>query len=246
MNNETNKELYHSLKRLNRLMHRVGHHGMGEHGLHRGQVYLLKTINQNDGLVQRDLAEILDIRPSSITEFLVKMEQDGLVLRKQDDKDQRLMHIHLTEQGRKAIESTDGTESGAYNSLFSCLTTEESSAMVAICNKLCDNLDGENKGEEDMRHHDHKFHHHSHDDYENSQEEHHFHHDHHDEHHADCKCHDEHHNEHHSHHDCKGHSEHHSELSRHDCKGHGEHHGHHCCKENNEINPQPDDSSKPE
>jgi DNA-binding MarR family transcriptional regulator len=222
MENNGNKELYHTLKRLNRLMHRLGHHGPGEHGLHRGQVYLLKTIQQNEGIIQRDLADLIDIRPSSLTEALLRMEQEGLAERKQDERDQRLMHIYLTDLGGQALEALDESDDPFNDSLLSCLTAEESASMVTLCNKLCDSLEGGARDEEEKCHHGRRGRH-CHDEckHEHHGEEHHgeCRHEHHgEEHHGECR-HEHHGEEHHG--ECK--HEHHGEEHHGECKH--EHHG---------------------
>ena len=144
----TGRELYHALRRLFRLMHRTGHPGSGPHGLFRGQAHLLTTIMDNEGIIQRDLAEVMDIRPSSLTEMLAKMIQDGLIARRQDEKDQRLMHILLTEEGRKVLEAVTESDDAVTESLFDCLSAEEASAMLVLCNKLGAGLDSESRSKE--------------------------------------------------------------------------------------------------
>lgn len=97
-------DLYRTLHRLNRQMHRVSHkEGHRKGRLYHGQANLLLLISQNDGASQRELGEQMDIRPSSMTEMLTKLEQNGLIVKKRDDKDQRVMHIHLTEEGKKHL-----------------------------------------------------------------------------------------------------------------------------------------------
>jgi len=146
------RELYHSLKRLNRLMHRTGHQEPGRNGLFRGQAHLLETVRTHDGIVQRDLAEKLDIRPSSLTEMLSKMEQDGFTERRQDNKDQRLMHIHLTGKGMQYFAMMDESEVHQMKTLFRSLSNEEALTMLTLCNKLGSGLDHESGVEEKKRH----------------------------------------------------------------------------------------------
>lgn len=53
----------------------------------------------NNGLTQKELAEKLAVRPSSITSMLDTLEREGLVCRQTDEKDKRVKHIYLTEDG---------------------------------------------------------------------------------------------------------------------------------------------------
>jgi DNA-binding MarR family transcriptional regulator len=160
-NDTVAKDLYHALKRLNRMMHRTGHPGAGmhgdrshggnshgHHGLYRGQAYLLHTVQAHEGVVQRDLAELMDIRPSSLTEIVAKMELDGLIERRQDARDQRLQHIHLTGKGTQTLAAMDENETGFSENLFACLTEEESATLLSLCNKLILSLDARSSEEQ--------------------------------------------------------------------------------------------------
>lgn len=135
-------ELYNALRRLNRQMYRYAHQTMPpKEGLHRGQIHLLFLISRNDGVIQRDLAEILDIRPSSLTEMLVKLEQEAFVVRKQDEKDQRIMHIYLTENGKAAVNGFTEANTKLTSAIFNCLMEEEIEKMLELVRKISGNLE---------------------------------------------------------------------------------------------------------
>ncbi|MBU5591651.1 MarR family transcriptional regulator [Clostridium sp. MSJ-4] len=184
-------ELYGALHRLNRQMHRTSHrenHGKG--GLYHGQANLLLLILQNNGASQRDLAEQLDVRPSSMTEMLRKLEQSGLIVRKQDNKDQRVMRIYLTGEGEKVAQKMSESKDAFVESLFQGLTEDEQKQLFILTEKLCASLevaensyrkegyqeqgaghyeyhrhDGHNKHYEHHRHHEHYGHGYHHDHY---------------------------------------------------------------------------------
>ena len=134
--------LFNALQSLNRQMHRHGHRMMPpKEGLHRGQIHLLLLISQNDGIIQRDLAERMDIRPSSLTEMLMNLEQNLLITRKQDEKDRRVIHVYLTEAGKTAIDGFVQANDKLSVSLFNCLTSEEIEKMLEMVNKINANLE---------------------------------------------------------------------------------------------------------
>lgn len=134
-------ELYTELHRLERQMHRISHWGWHEHGHYREVSRLLRLIADNDGVMQRDLAFEMDVRPSSMTEMLSRMEAHGLVQRKPDEKDQRVMHIHLTEEGRKIAEESAEAMERLASMMFGSFTEEEAAQMLALTKKLCGSLD---------------------------------------------------------------------------------------------------------
>ncbi len=191
---ETNlNELYCTLHRLNRQMYRTCQEGHGRGGAYHEQAKLLLLVRQNDGASQRDLAEQMDVRPSSMTEMLTKLEQNNLLVRKQDDKDQRVMCIYLTEEGKAAAEKIAGSKDASAKSFFSALTEEEQEQLLILTEKLCASLEdtedsheaeachghgsGHHRehfhglcGKNDM-HHGHR--HHNHDDHYNHHMQHH-------------------------------------------------------------------------
>lgn len=155
-------DLYRALHRLNRQMHRVSHkEGHRKGRLYHGQANLLLLISQNDGASQRELAEQMDIRPSSMTEMLTKLEQNGLIVKKRDNKDQRVMHIYLTEEGKKASEKITESKDTLAESLFTGLTEDEQEQLLILTQKLCASLEMiENSYGEEMYHGHHGFGHH--------------------------------------------------------------------------------------
>jgi DNA-binding MarR family transcriptional regulator len=104
--------------------------------LHRGQIRLLSLISQNGGASQKDLAEEMDVRPSSMTEMLLRMEQAGLITRKQDEKDQRVMRIFLTGAGEKAAAQSSVTTHDLTTTMFNCLLPEEQTQMLVLVEKI--------------------------------------------------------------------------------------------------------------
>ncbi|WP_051115599.1 MarR family transcriptional regulator [Clostridium pasteurianum] len=48
----------------------------------------MSLIFQNDGIIQKDLAREMDMRPSSMTEMLMRNEKHGFIVRRQDEKEE--------------------------------------------------------------------------------------------------------------------------------------------------------------
>jgi len=145
MQNQNVIELYNMLNRLSKQMHRFSHRAEHKRGLFFGQSKLLQLIAKNEGVIQRDLAEQMDMRPSSMTEALGRLEQLNLILRKRDEKDQRIMHIYLTNKGREIVEDAIKSEEEFMkkftNVVLREISEEEIEIMLAITSKLCKSLD---------------------------------------------------------------------------------------------------------
>jgi DNA-binding MarR family transcriptional regulator len=85
-----------------------------------GQQRVLAVLNLEDGLVQNYLAEVLDLRPSSLAELLKKMESSGDIQRKEDAADKRIKRIFLTATGRKKSRKITGTKRSRQQSNVFC------------------------------------------------------------------------------------------------------------------------------
>ena len=64
---------------------------------------LLACAAENPGVSSRELCELLDVRPSSLSEMLARAEADGLLTRTADEADKRVQRITLTEKGSRLI-----------------------------------------------------------------------------------------------------------------------------------------------
>lgn len=153
----TAHQLYDALARLSRHMHRLEHriaHGdlTGGRRLHGGQSRLISLISRNNGASQGELGDEMDVRPSSMTEMLLKMEQAGLIARKQDENDQRVMRVFLTEAGERAVAQSDVAALDLTTTIFNCLTAEEHTQMLALIQKISASIETMD-GSDDREHH---------------------------------------------------------------------------------------------
>lgn len=171
MENIQTVQLYRALSHLSRKIHRMDHwreHGcLEQHALHHSQYYLLSLISQQQGTMQQDLAEKMDIRSSSMTELLGKLEQAGSIMRKKDDKDQRIMRVFITEKGKQIVEQAKDTASDITTSLFDCLSEEEQNQFLVLIQKVSTHIDSKVESNEmhtchhKIQHQGHCDHHHS-------------------------------------------------------------------------------------
>src|SRR5690349_15547819 len=74
---------------------------MDQVDMHRAQAMLLCTLRERDGMSQSEIAEQLSVQGATITNMLQRMEEAGLVLRRRDPDDNRLVRVYLTDSGRE-------------------------------------------------------------------------------------------------------------------------------------------------
>ena len=74
---------------------------MQELGIYPGQIPGLGLVAKKDGLSQRELAKILNIKPPTVNVSVQRLEKAGFLYKKPDEKDQRVTRIYLTEKGKE-------------------------------------------------------------------------------------------------------------------------------------------------
>lgn len=114
-----------------------GHHGRREDG-HRGpgQGRIMGMIARHEPISQKELLDMADIRPSSLSEILGKIEGEGYIRRQKDEEDKRSVVISMTDEGRGIVEQTMTARRDYAQSLFSCLSLEEQEQLVQLLEKL--------------------------------------------------------------------------------------------------------------
>lgn len=133
-----NKDLVTAIARLSRMMRR---HPVEKDSLSRMSFHILRVVQEKDGIRATELAELVGVRPASITEALKRLERDGYVIREKDAADSRAKRVFVTQKARAQFEERTRGQQAENNRLLACLTDEEADAFLAICGKLCDALE---------------------------------------------------------------------------------------------------------
>ena len=74
---------------------------MNQIALHRSQAMVLCKLFEQDGMNQSEIAQQLSVRGATVTDMLQRMEEVGLVSRRRDAGDNRLMRVFLTDAGHE-------------------------------------------------------------------------------------------------------------------------------------------------
>ena len=124
---------------------------------------MLMTLREHDGAAPAELCEIMDVRPSSMSELLGRMEEHGLVTRVNDETDRRATKVFLSEGGKEAVDGIETRFNEENAKLAACFTEEEAATFCALCDKLSAHLESDVFGEERPHchpgHHGHHGHH---------------------------------------------------------------------------------------
>ncbi len=131
-------DLISDLDRVMRLLRRrprgAGHGGRGTHRM-------LRLIAQQPGLSTRELADRMEIRPSSLNEKLSQLEASGWIRRHRDPRDQRVFLVDLESAGEDQIEAARAQRGSLNQTIREILSPEEIRDMSRLARRLAEGLD---------------------------------------------------------------------------------------------------------
>ncbi len=97
-----------------------------------GHGRILKNLVLHGEMTQSELAEVLQIRPQSLTVAMQKLEEQGYVLRTRDCKNRRKILVSVTEEGRKHSAQLETERERTAKTLLSALSEEEKKLMYEL------------------------------------------------------------------------------------------------------------------
>ena len=103
----------------------------------------LRIIAEHNGILQRELQDLMDSKRSALSLLLTKLEEVGFIEKNADPGDKRKVIICLTEEGREYIDEHEVVEEEADPSL--CLNDEEKEYYLAITERMIQYLGNEMK-----------------------------------------------------------------------------------------------------
>ena len=110
------------------------------HGIHPGQIPMLKLLQREDGISQRSISKRLGIQPPTVTVSLKRMEKMELIRREPDEKDQRVLRVYLTEKGRTVITDVQKTLKKNEEKMLTGLTESEICLLIRFLRQMRENL----------------------------------------------------------------------------------------------------------
>lgn len=111
----------------------------------RGPARVLRLLKEHDKLTNSDIVETLDIRPSSVSALVSKLEEEGYLVRTPSENDGRVMLISLTDKGRDAIHEARDFKNDLSEKLFKSLSKDEQQQLAGLIDKLSDGLESQAK-----------------------------------------------------------------------------------------------------
>ena len=112
---------------------------------------ILSMVAVADGLCQRELVKATHLRPPTVSVILQKMEEAGMVERRCDEGDRRIVRVYLTDYGRETDARMIARIRKNDARALSGLSEEEIDVLMRLLSQIRDNLlpdEQENEEEE--------------------------------------------------------------------------------------------------
>ena len=143
MESKISEKLLQQIRNCTNMVHRLIHSehrdiSPGPRGISigRGQGLVLNVLMEKNGLSQTEVAEKLDIRPSSLGELVMKLEENGFVERRHHENNKRTIYVYLTEKGREIGKENINSRQKAAEAWCAGLTETEKEQLNELLEKL--------------------------------------------------------------------------------------------------------------
>ena len=142
---EHDNSLHGKIVQLTHLYYRNTFKILSETGIHPKQIPLLILLDKRDGMSQREISEELHISAPTVAVSMKRMEKAGIIERRNDEHDQRMVRIYLTTQGKETIEKSRKCVEENEKMVFAGFSESEMCLMKRFFDQMISNLGGDEK-----------------------------------------------------------------------------------------------------
>lgn len=126
--------------RAQKLMRGITDEELSRHGVRVGQNLVLEVLWEDDGLTPGDLAARLGVATPTVVKSVSRMEAVGLLTRRRDERDGRLVRIFLTEHGRSVRGPIEAARRRLEERVAGPLSDEERIVLRRVLTRIIDDL----------------------------------------------------------------------------------------------------------
>jgi len=119
-----------------KLLREAADETMSRHGVRVGQHIVLTVLWEQDGLTPGEVARRLGAATPTIVNTATRMEEAGLVVRRPDPADARLVRLHLTARGRAVREPVREARAALERQATASLTAAEQEHLRSALTKI--------------------------------------------------------------------------------------------------------------
>jgi MarR family transcriptional regulator for hemolysin len=129
-------ELLALFTRAHKLLRAAADDAMRQHGVRIGQNIVLEVLWETDGLTPGELAARLHVTTPTVVNTATRMENAGLLTRRRDTQDARLVRLYLTDQARAAQQPIEEARQQLEQRAFATLTSQERRHLRSALTKI--------------------------------------------------------------------------------------------------------------
>lgn len=115
------------------------------HGMTRAQWTILISLKRQPGLVQKELAEVLEVEPITVARLVDRLEARGMVERRADPMDRRCWRLHLTAEAQPLMAEIDAQLDQLSGIVTEGLDPPTQALVARAVAAMRDNIAAENK-----------------------------------------------------------------------------------------------------
>jgi len=104
---------------------------------------LAQLLRENNGTTLAELSRRLLVTAGNVTGLIDRMEHAGLVARKADSKDRRMIRVHLTPRGKNLAKTVIPAHANDIGKMFTGLTEKEMRQLRELLDKLIGGLEND-------------------------------------------------------------------------------------------------------
>ncbi len=97
---DPDKSVGYQVRLTHRALDRLLSTKLADRGLKTGYWYYLRVLWTEEGMTQKQLSDLINVRENTTVAMILGMEKDGLVKRERHPTDRRKMCVNLTKKGR--------------------------------------------------------------------------------------------------------------------------------------------------
>jgi DNA-binding MarR family transcriptional regulator len=138
-----NKDLLHSfvmnMQAINRYLRSMAS-DQSENPVTRVQWLLLRHLQRHGSCTIGELAEHLDVRSSTMSQMVDRLEKNGIVYRSAGQKDARVKTVALSEKGKEIIQKREKLWVDSLAQPFQNFSIEEKETLLNLMDKLVSHI----------------------------------------------------------------------------------------------------------
>ena len=113
---------------------------MGRPPIHPAQMRLIGWIGEHEGTTQADIAQQLNVKPSTTAISVRRLEKSGLIERRKDEIDQRVWRIFLSGQAKELREKISCTLQETKLAMLRGFDEQEITELYGYLRRITQNL----------------------------------------------------------------------------------------------------------